>query len=41
MKLKQLQLSQQYIDYIRAQAWDGKYPTTMLGGNTSVLFNMK
>lgn len=41
MKLKQAQLSQQYIDYIRASNWDGKYPTTMLGGNTSALFNMK
>lgn len=41
MKLKQLQLTQMYIDYIRASNWDGKYPTTMLGGNTNALLNIK
>jgi regulator of protease activity HflC (stomatin/prohibitin superfamily) len=41
MKLKQAQLSQLYIDYIRATNWDGKYPQTMLGGNTSTLLNIK
>lgn len=41
MKLKQTQLSAQYIDYIRASNWDGHYPTTMLGGNSAALFNMK
>lgn len=41
MKLKQAQLSPMYIDYIKASNWDGKYPTTMLGGNTSTLLNIK
>ena len=41
MKAKQRELSQLYIDYIRATGWDGKYPTTILGGNTSTLFQMK
>ncbi len=41
MKLKQAQLSTLYIDYIKASNWDGKYPTTMLGGNTSTLLNIK
>jgi regulator of protease activity HflC (stomatin/prohibitin superfamily) len=33
-------LTPMYIDYIRVQRWDGKYPTTMLGGNTSTLLNL-
>ncbi len=41
MKLKQQQLTPLYVDYLRVQAWDGKYPSTMLGGNSSALFNMK
>lgn len=41
MKLKQQQLSSLYIEYIKASNWDGKYPTTMLGGNSSALLNLK
>lgn len=41
MKLKQAQLSPLYIDYIRASNWDGKYPTTILGGNSQTLLNLK
>jgi len=41
MKLKQAQLSQLYIDYIRATNWDGKYPTTVLGGGSQTLLNIK
>lgn len=37
MKLKQQQLTPLYVDYIRAQTWDGKLPGTVLGSNTSVL----
>ena len=37
MKLKQQQLTPLYVDYIRAQTWDGKLPATVLGSNTSVL----
>lgn len=41
MKLKQAQLSQQYIEYIRASNWDGKYwdPQTIISG--SPLINTK
>lgn len=41
MKLKQVQLTPMYIDYIRALSWDGKYPATMLGGNSQTLLNLK
>lgn len=41
MRLKQLRLNPLYNDYIRASNWDGKYPTTMLGGNTQSLINIK
>lgn len=34
-------LTPMYIEYIRAQRWDGKYPQTMLGGSTSTLVNLK
>jgi len=29
------------VDYVRAQQWDGKMPTTMMGSDQSVLWNMK
>lgn len=29
------------VEKMRIEAWDGHYPTTMLGGNVSTLFNMK
>lgn len=40
MKLKQKELTQLYVDYIRATNWDGKMPTTVLG-NSSALLNIK
>jgi regulator of protease activity HflC (stomatin/prohibitin superfamily) len=33
-------LTPMYIDYIRVQKWNGAYPTTMLGNNTSTLLNL-
>lgn len=31
-----------YVDYLRAQKWDGQYPTTLLGGgNANVLLGLK
>lgn len=41
MKAKQRELSPIYIDYIRASAWDGAYPTTVLGGGATTLYNLK
>lgn len=32
IKIKQSQLTPTYIEYLKAQAWDGKLPTTMAGG---------
>ncbi len=29
------------VDYVKAQQWDGKLPTTVMGGNQDVLWNMK
>jgi len=40
VKKEQQYLTPMYIEYIRAQRWDGKYPTTMLGGNSSTLLNL-
>ena len=40
VKKEQQYLTPMYIEYIRAQRWDGKYPTTILGGNTSTLLNL-
>jgi regulator of protease activity HflC (stomatin/prohibitin superfamily) len=40
VRKEQQYLTPMYIDYIRVQRWDGKYPTTMLGGNSSTLLNL-
>ena len=32
IKIKQSQITPTYIEYLKAQAWDGKLPTTMAGG---------
>lgn len=37
IKIKQNQLSPLYIEYIKAQAWDGKLPSTMAGGSGTFL----
>lgn len=39
-RLKQLQLTGLFIEYMRIQKWDGKYPSTVLGGGTP-LINIK
>lgn len=41
MKEKQKELTQLYVDYIRANNWDGQLPTTVLGSNSSSLFQLK
>jgi regulator of protease activity HflC (stomatin/prohibitin superfamily) len=40
IKLKQQELTQEYIDYIKWSNWDGKLPTTM-AGSTGTLLNVK
>jgi hypothetical protein len=37
IKLKQQELTTMYIEYIKAQAWDGKLPTTIAGGSGTFL----
>ena len=37
IKIKQTQLSPLYIEYIKAQAWDGKLPKTVAGGSGTFL----
>jgi regulator of protease activity HflC (stomatin/prohibitin superfamily) len=37
MKLKQQELTQLYVEYLKAQAWDGKLPTTVAGGSGTFL----
>lgn len=41
IKLKQLSLTPEYIEYIKVTRWDGKYPSTMVGGNPGILLNLK
>lgn len=41
MKEKQRELTGLYVDYIRAQSWNGALPTTVLGSNSSSLFQLK
>lgn len=40
MRLKKQELSPIYVDFIKAQTWDGKLPTTILGNNTPMI-NLK
>ena len=40
VRKEQQYLTPMYIEYIKTQRWDGKYPTTMLGSNTSTLLNL-
>lgn len=40
MKLKQKELSPQYIDYIKWSKWNGELPTTMLGSGSGTIFNL-
>lgn len=41
MNLKQRELTPTYVDYIRAQNWNGQLPATMLGSGSNTLFNLK
>lgn len=37
MKLKQKEITPLYVEYLKAQAWDGKLPTTVAGGSGTFL----
>lgn len=37
MRLKQQELTPLYVEYLKAQAWDGQLPTTMAGGSGTFL----
>jgi regulator of protease activity HflC (stomatin/prohibitin superfamily) len=37
IKIKQTQLSPLYIEYLKANAWDGKLPTTVAGSSGTFL----
>jgi regulator of protease activity HflC (stomatin/prohibitin superfamily) len=37
MKLKQQELTTLYVEYVKAQAWDGKLPSTVAGGSGTFL----
>lgn len=41
MQIKQMQLTPLYVEYLKIQKWDGKTPTTVLGGNTSTMVTVK
>lgn len=40
MRIKQLQLTPLYVEYLKIQKWNGETPTTVLGG-TSTMVNIK
>jgi regulator of protease activity HflC (stomatin/prohibitin superfamily) len=40
MKLKQQELTPLYVEYLKANSWDGKLPTTIAGG-TGTFLNIK
>jgi regulator of protease activity HflC (stomatin/prohibitin superfamily) len=40
-KAQALKTNKNLVDYVKAQQWDGKLPTTMMGGNQDILWNMK
>jgi regulator of protease activity HflC (stomatin/prohibitin superfamily) len=39
-KAEALQQSRVLVDYVRAQQWNGQMPTTVMGGDQNVLWNM-
>jgi regulator of protease activity HflC (stomatin/prohibitin superfamily) len=41
IRAMQQQLTPTFVDYLRAQQWDGHLPTTMLGGGSNTLFSLK
>jgi len=41
IKALQAQVTPTYVDYIRAEKWDGVLPTTILGSGSNTLFNLK
>ena len=40
-KAEAIKANKVLVDYMRAQQWDGKMPTTVMGSDQSVLWNMK
>ena len=40
MKIKQRELTPLYVEFLKAQAWDGKLPTTVAGGS-GMFLNIK
>ena len=40
-KAQAIKTNKTLVDYTRALQWDGKMPTTMMGSNQSILWNMK
>lgn len=41
IKIKQREVNPIYNDYVRAKKWNGAYPTTVAGGGTNFLMNLK
>lgn len=41
MRLRQLQLTSLYVEYLKMQKWDGKTPTTVLSNGTSTMVTVK
>jgi hypothetical protein len=38
VSLQQRELTPLYIDWLRVSKWDGHYPTTVLGSESSIIF---
>jgi regulator of protease activity HflC (stomatin/prohibitin superfamily) len=40
IKIRQDQITDQYIEYIKAEKWDGKLPSTVAGGGSGLFLNL-
>ena len=40
IRKEQMQLTSMYIDYLKVTRWDGKNPTTVLGGNSGAIIQL-
>lgn len=41
IRVKQREITPQYIEFVKASRWNGALPTTSLGSNSNTLFNLK
>jgi hypothetical protein len=40
IRIRQGQITDQYIEYIKAEKWDGRLPSTVAGGGSGLFLNL-